>query len=80
MPLETATQDGTFFEKSWAFNFGPTGGMLIGMGPVELMAEAQILRLVRRCWPGSRSARQRARFEVGAVRPEREPPKRLRQS
>jgi hypothetical protein len=37
-----AAQDGKFFEKSWAFNFGPTGGFLIGLGPVELMAEAQL--------------------------------------
>jgi hypothetical protein len=28
-----AAQDGKFFEKSWAFSFGPTGGMLIGVGP-----------------------------------------------
>jgi hypothetical protein len=36
-----AAQDGKFFEKSWAFSFGPTGGFLIGIGPIELMAEAQ---------------------------------------
>jgi len=36
-----AEQDGKFFEKSWAFSFGPTGGFLIGIGPIELMAEAQ---------------------------------------
>ena len=46
VPLEAtpglAAQDGKFFEKSWAFNLGPTGGLLIGMGPVELMAEAQV--------------------------------------
>jgi len=37
-----AEQDGKFFEKSWAFSFGPTGGFLIGIGPIELMAEAQL--------------------------------------
>ncbi len=37
-----AEQDGKFFEKSWAFSFGPTGGFLIGVGPIELMAETQI--------------------------------------
>jgi hypothetical protein len=35
-------QDGKFFEASWAFSFGPTAGFLIGVGPVELMAETQI--------------------------------------
>ena len=37
-----AAQDGKFFEKSWAFSLGPTGGFLIGIGPLEFMAEAQI--------------------------------------
>jgi hypothetical protein len=37
-----AEQDGKFFEKSWAFSLGPTGGFLIGVGPIEVMAEAQI--------------------------------------
>ena len=32
-----AAQDGKFFEKSWALSLGPTGGMLIGLGPLELM-------------------------------------------
>ncbi len=36
-----AAQDGKFFEKSWAFSLGPTGGLLIGVGPIEVMAEAQ---------------------------------------
>ena len=36
-----AEQDGKFFEKSWALSLGPTGGMLIGIGPVEFMAEIQ---------------------------------------
>ncbi len=35
-------QDGKFFEKSWAFSFGPTGGVLIGLGPIEVMAETQL--------------------------------------
>jgi hypothetical protein len=37
-----AAQDGKFFEKSWAFSLGPTGGFLIGVGPFEMMAEAQL--------------------------------------
>jgi hypothetical protein len=37
-----AEQDGKFFEKSWAFSLGPTGGLLIGLGPIEVMAEAQV--------------------------------------
>ena len=37
-----AAQDGKFFEKSWALSLGPTGGFLIGIGPVEFVAEAQI--------------------------------------
>ncbi len=36
-----AAQDGKFFEKSWALSLGPTGGFLIGVGPIEVMAEAQ---------------------------------------
>lgn len=46
VPLEVtpglAAQDGKFFEKSWAFTLGPTGGLLIGMGPVEILAETQL--------------------------------------
>ncbi len=37
-----AAQDGKFFEKSWAFSLGPTGGFLIGVGPFEVIGEAQI--------------------------------------
>ena len=37
-----AAQDGKFFEKSWALSLGPTGGLLIGVGPIELMAETQL--------------------------------------
>jgi hypothetical protein len=37
-----AAQDGKFFEKSWAFSLGPTGGVLIGLGPFEVMAETQL--------------------------------------
>jgi hypothetical protein len=37
-----AAQDGKFFEKSWALSFGPTGGVLIGIGPFEVMAETQL--------------------------------------
>ena len=32
-------QDGKFFEKSWAFSFGPTAGVLVGVGPIEVMGE-----------------------------------------
>jgi hypothetical protein len=35
-------QDGKFFEKSWALSFGPTGGVLVGLGPFEVMAETQL--------------------------------------
>jgi hypothetical protein len=45
VPLELtpglAAQDGTFFEKSWAFSVGPTGGLVIGFGPVEVLTELQ---------------------------------------
>ena len=37
-----AAQDGKFFEKSWALSLGPTGGFLVGIGPVEFMLEAQL--------------------------------------
>ncbi len=37
-----AAQEGKFFEKSWALSFGPTGGVLIGLGPFEVMAETQL--------------------------------------
>ena len=37
-----AAQDGKFFEKSWALSVGPTGGVLIGVGPFEVMAETQL--------------------------------------
>ena len=37
-----AEQDGKFFEKSWALSLGPTGGLLVGIGPFELMAETQL--------------------------------------
>ena len=37
-----AAQDGKFFERSWAFSLGPTGGVLIGVGPFEVMGEAQL--------------------------------------
>jgi hypothetical protein len=36
-----AAQDGKFFEKAWAFSFGPTGGVLVGLGPIEVMGEVQ---------------------------------------
>ena len=46
VPIEStpglAAQDGKFFEKSWALSFGPTGGMLIGVGPIEIMGELQL--------------------------------------
>ncbi len=37
-----AAQDGKFFEKSWALSLGPTAGFLVGVGPIEVMAETQI--------------------------------------
>ena len=37
-----AEQDGKFFEKSWALSLGPTGGFLVGIGPVEVMLETQL--------------------------------------
>jgi hypothetical protein len=37
-----AAQDGKFFERSWAFSLGPTGGVLIGAGPFEVIAETQL--------------------------------------
>ena len=37
-----AAQDGKFFEKSWALSLGPTGGFLVGIGPVEFMLESQL--------------------------------------
>jgi len=37
-----AAQDGKFFEKSWALSVGPTGGALIGVGPIEVMIELQL--------------------------------------
>jgi hypothetical protein len=37
-----ASQDGKFFENSWALSLGPTGGVLIGVGPFEVMAETQL--------------------------------------
>jgi hypothetical protein len=46
VPIEVtpglAAQDGKFFEKSWAFSLGPTGGVLVPLGPVEVMAEVQL--------------------------------------
>ena len=35
-------ETGTLFEDSWAFSFGPTAGLLIGLGPFEVMAETQL--------------------------------------
>jgi len=37
-----AAQDGKFFEKSWALSVGPTGGLLIDVGPFDLMFETQL--------------------------------------
>jgi hypothetical protein len=36
-----AAQDGKVFEKSWAFSAGPTGGVLLDLGRVDLMTEVQ---------------------------------------
>ena len=35
-------QDGQFFDSSWAFSFGPTGGVLIGLGPFEVMGQIEL--------------------------------------
>lgn len=37
-----AAQDGKFFERSWAFSVGPTGGILIGRGSIQVVAETQL--------------------------------------
>jgi hypothetical protein len=34
-----AVNNSEFFKASWAFSFSFTGGLLVGLGPVELMAE-----------------------------------------
>jgi hypothetical protein len=34
--------DGEFYDPAWAFSFGPTGGVLIGLGPFELMAQVEL--------------------------------------
>lgn len=34
-------QDGQFYDSAWAFSFAPIGGMLIGLGPFEVMAQAE---------------------------------------
>ena len=39
---DLATQEGTIFDKSWAISLGPTGGVLIGVGPFEVMGEVQL--------------------------------------
>jgi hypothetical protein len=36
-----AAQDQKIFEKSWAFSAGPTGGLLVGLGPIEFIGEVQ---------------------------------------
>jgi hypothetical protein len=38
-----AAQDGKFFEKSWAFTLGPAAGFLVGLGPIEVMGEVDII-------------------------------------
>jgi hypothetical protein len=35
-----AVNNSEFFQASWAFSFSLTGGFLVGLGPVELMAES----------------------------------------
>jgi hypothetical protein len=34
--------DGEFYDRAWAFSFGPTGGVLIGLGPFEVMAQVEL--------------------------------------
>jgi hypothetical protein len=35
-------EDGQFFDAAWALSFGGTGGVLIGLGPFEVMAQAEL--------------------------------------
>jgi hypothetical protein len=35
-------ENGQFFDKSWALSLGPTGGVLIGLGPIEVMGELEV--------------------------------------
>jgi hypothetical protein len=37
-----ADQDGKFFERSWAFSLGPSGGVLIHAGQLDIVAETQL--------------------------------------
>ena len=37
-----AIDNGQFFDKSWALSFGPRGGLLIGLGPIEVMGEVAL--------------------------------------
>lgn len=37
-----AAQDGKFFEKSWALSVSGTGGVLVGIGPIEVTGEAAL--------------------------------------
>ena len=37
-----AAQNGKFFENSWAISLGPTAGVLVGVGPFEVIAETQL--------------------------------------
>ena len=34
-----AVNNAQFFDKSWALSLGPTGGVLVGVGPIEVQAE-----------------------------------------
>jgi len=35
-------QDAQFYDAAWAFSFGPTGGILIGLGPFEVMGQIEL--------------------------------------
>ena len=39
---ELGDVEGTIFDKSWALSLGPTAGVLIGVGPIEVMGEVQL--------------------------------------
>jgi hypothetical protein len=39
---DLAAADGVFFNGGWNFSFGPTAGVLVGVGPVEVMVETQL--------------------------------------
>ena len=39
---DLAAQDGAFFNGRWRLSFGPTAGVLVGLGPLEAFVETEI--------------------------------------